>query len=117
MTTKTKTTKVAASKSKGVPKECKLSQQEMETHISYDLVDKKFKAWTTIKRDITKFKTQGWELIKTEYYQDGTVYSATYEAPENAVTFRKLNSKRTMTEEKKEQLRQGRLAKKTDEPS
>lgn len=105
-----------------VPKECRLKNEEMETHISFDLVDRKWNAWTSIKKDIAKLKRQGWTLIKTEYYSDGAVYSATYEAPENAITFRTLekakevekpkSTRKPLTDEQKEKMRLGRLAKK-----
>ena len=105
-----------------VPTECKLSQQEMETHISYDLVDKVWVAWSTYKRDITKFKKQGWKLIKTEYYADGTVYSSRFEAPENAISIRAIkgaepvekpkSNRKPMSEEQKAKMKAGRAAKK-----
>ena len=66
----------------------KLKQEEMETIISFDLVAKKWVAWTTIKKDMTKLKRQKWTLIKTDCYSDGTVYAMQFEAPENAITFR-----------------------------
>jgi len=109
-------------KSNTVPNECKLKNEEMETHISFDLVDRRWCAWSSIKKDIAKLKRQGWDLIKTEYYADGTVYSATYEAPENAITFRTLekaksiekpkSTRKPMTDEQKEKMRLGKLAKK-----
>lgn len=111
-------------KTKGtVPKECKLSNAEMETHISFDLVDRKWNMWTSIKKDMNKAKKQGWTLLKTERYTDGTIYSETYEAPENAITFRNVSKvaekperkpRSPMTEEQKEKMRQGRLAKKLE---
>lgn len=114
MKTKTKT--------RTVPTECRLKNEEMETHISFDLVTRQWCAWSTIKKDIAKLKRQGWDLVKTEYYADGTVYSARYEAPENAITFRTLekakevekpkSTRKPMTEEQKEKMRLGRLAKK-----
>lgn len=113
-------------KNKGtVSAKYKLRNDEMETHLSIDLVDKKWNCWTTIKKDMTKLKKQGWNLIKTEYYTDGTVYSQTFEAPENMITFRsvkdpdapkpKRKPRTPMTEEQKEKMRQGRLAKKEAE--
>ncbi len=103
----------------------KLKNEEMETHLSIDLVDKKWNCWTTIKKDMTKMQRQGWKLVKTECYTDGTVYSKTFEAPENAITFRSIEDpnapkskrkpRKPMTEEQKEKMRQGRLAKKEAE--
>jgi len=125
MTTKAKTTKTTAKKPSGVPNECRLKNDEMETHISFDLVDRTWKAWTTIKKDIAKLKRQGWTLVKTEYYADGSVYSSSFEAPENALTFRsikgakpvveKSSTRKPMSDEQKEKMRLGRLAKKAAE--
>lgn len=122
MTTKGKEKPVAAKKvtTANVAREPKFSQEEMETHISFDLVDRKWNAWSSIKKDIAKMKRQGWELIKTDHYNDGTVCSCTFEAPENALTFRSLKAttkkaKKTgkpLSEEQKEKMRLGRLAKK-----
>jgi len=111
-----------------VPAACKLKNEEMESHLSFDLVDRKWNCWSTIKKDIAKMKRQNWTLVKTEYYSDGTVYSSTFEAPENAITFRKVESdkpeekpksvekmkstRKPMTDEHKEKMRLGRLAKK-----
>ena len=104
-----------------VPAACKLKNEEMESHLSFDLVDRKWNCWSTIKKDIAKMKRQNWTLIKTEYYSDGTVYSATYEAPENAITFRKIElnkpvkqkvERKPMSEEQKAKMKAGRAAKK-----
>jgi len=121
MTTKRKSV-VKAVKKNVVPKECRLKNEEMETHISFDPVTKTWGAWSTIRKDVTKFKKQGWTLIKTEYYTDGKVYSARFEAPENAISIRAVkgvepvakpkSNRKPLSEEQKAKMRAGRLAKK-----
>ena len=110
-------------KTKGtVPNVCKLKNDEMEIHVSFDNVSMKWTCWTTLKKHMTKMKRAKWKVLKTEYYADGTIYSMSFEAPENAVTFRtladevaepkKLKPRKPMTDEQKEKMRLGRLAKK-----
>ena len=110
-------------KNKGtVPTICKLRNDEMETHVLFDNVTMKWTCWTTLKKQMTKMKKAKWKVVNTEYYVDGTIYSMSFEAPENAVTFRTLTDeeaapkkrapRKPMTEEQKEKMRQGRLAKK-----
>lgn len=123
MTTKEKTK--TAAKPKGVSKECKLKNEEMEVHLSFDLVSMKWTCWTTLRKHMTKMKKAKWPVIKTEYYTDGTVYSMSFEAPENAVSFRTLVDdsipkkprapRAPLTDEQKEKMRLGRLAKKAEQ--
>jgi len=67
-------------------------------------------------------KKANWDIVKTEYYADGTIYSMRFEAPENGVSFRTLVDdsipkkprapRKPMSEEQKAKMKAGRAAKK-----
>ena len=93
----------------------KLKPEEMESYLSIDLETNMWVAFATLKKDIRKYKTLGWEVVAEDLYKDGTTYSMTFQAPEAAVVFpnQKTKTKRKpMTEEQKEKMRLGKIARK-----
>lgn len=60
---------------------------ERETILRYDVLDKKWYAYSSHPVHINRMKKRGWKLIREES-EFGSVIAAEYEAPPNAVTFR-----------------------------
>ena len=65
-----------------------LTNEEKETILLYDYVDKKWCMDTTILKHYNRAKKQMWSQIKEYVYDDGTVAGGVFEAPERAVTVR-----------------------------
>lgn len=81
------------------------SIEELETHLWYDPINKKWTAYTNIVTDFEKFKKQNWKLVSENYAKDGTFIDATFEARKKAI--RIANAiKREYTEEEKQVLRE-----------
>jgi hypothetical protein len=81
----------------------KLSNEERETVIVYDNIDKKWLVDTTIAKHINKFKKQGWNQTAEYFYDDGTICGGAFEAPERAITIRSPE-KRQMSEKQMRNL-------------
>lgn len=68
----------------------KLSREERETHLlmcevgDYVMID------TSMRTVITKCRKCGYEVVREEYYSDGTLCSALFKAPKKAITFRSM---------------------------
>lgn len=77
---------------------CKLSNEERETVLIYDNVDKVWRMDSTIPKHFRKALKQGWTPVAEYVYEDGTVCGMELTAPEKAVTMRDLNKKRVMSE-------------------
>lgn len=86
----------------------RLTIDERELHIWINENDKDYiYAETSIIRYINKFNKLGWEKVKEQYYDDGTIESVTYKVPLYAISFRKpVKVKKEMTEEQKEAARE-----------
>lgn len=84
-----------------------LAHEEQETIINFMRDDQYCTVYTTDTTIMTKLdrrvkNTKEWELIKTEYLQDGTLVSKTYKAPKRLISFRSsLTGRRLMTDEEK----------------
>lgn len=79
-----------------------LNAEERETHIYTDDSSGEWIADTAIQKDIRKFKKQGWELIGSQNYEDGTLMAAQFKAPRNGITIKNPNSKRELTDEQRQ---------------
>jgi hypothetical protein len=82
----------------------KLTNEERETIIVYDSVDKKWYVDTTLVKHVNKFKKQGWTHTAKYVYEDGTVCGGRFEGSERAITIRNPNKKRAMSDEQLKNL-------------
>jgi hypothetical protein len=82
----------------------RLTNEEKETILIYDSVDKKWRVDTVVSKHMNKFKKQEWLQLAEYVYDDGTVCGGVFEAPDKAVTFRNPNKKRVMSEEQMKNL-------------
>ena len=71
----------------------KLTTEEKETHISYDLIDKVWVMYSTIPKHFNKATRQGWTPVKQYIYDDDTVYGMVLTAPERSITIRNVEAK------------------------
>ncbi len=76
----------------------RLSNEEKETIIIYDNIDKKWYADTTLNKHVNRFKKQGWTQTAEYVYEDGSVCGGAFEGSEKAITIRNPNKKRVMSE-------------------
>ena len=82
----------------------RLSNDEKETVIVYDHVNKKWYADTTLSKHVNKLKKQGWTQTVEYVYEDGSVCGGAFEGAENAITIRNPNKKRVMSDEQMKNL-------------
>ena len=82
----------------------RLSNDEKETVIVYDHVNKKWYADTTLVKHVNKFKKQGWTQTAEYVYEDDMVCGGAFEGAENAITIRNPNKRRVMSEEQMRNL-------------
>ncbi len=82
----------------------KLTNEERETVLVYDNVDKKWRADTVLPKHANKFKKQGWTQISEYVYEDGTVCGGIFEGSGKAITIRNPNKKRTMSDKQMQNL-------------
>ena len=82
----------------------KLSNEERETILVYDNVDKIWRMDTTILKHANKAKKQSWNQIVEFIYDDDTVCGGVFEAPDKAITIRNPNKKRVMSEKQMQNL-------------
>lgn len=82
----------------------KLTNEERETVIVYDNVDKKWYADTTLPKHVNRFKKQGWTQTAEYVYEDGSVCGGVFEGSDKAITIRNPNIKRIMSDEQMKNL-------------
>ena len=82
----------------------KLTNEERETVIVYDNIDRKWRADTTLLKHVNKLKKQGWVQIAEYVYEDGTICGGVFEGSEKAITIRDPNKKRVMSEKQMKNL-------------
>ena len=87
----------------------KLTRAEWETHISIDAVEECAIIDTSIPKDINKCKKLGYEVIRENHYEDGTVCNVIFKMPRRAISFRRMEAVNRqpapLTEEEKERKR------------
>lgn len=83
------------------------TKQEMECVLIYSESSKKWEAYTNIPKYMRKFEKQGWKKTR-EIHADGEICGMEFMAPANAVTIRAPSSKRTLSDEQKQKLVEGR---------
>ena len=64
--------------------------EERETHLHYDLVEKRWTAYTNIPEHMRKLQAKGWEVKRTGTDETGKPIEMFLTAPKNAITFRDL---------------------------
>jgi hypothetical protein len=88
----------------------KLTNEELETHASFDKTDNYWTVDTSIPADWRKLNKLGWEAIHINECSDGSIQSVIFKAPKNAVSFRaggkfhcdKLDSTVNISDEQRE---------------
>ena len=76
----------------------RLTNEEKETILTYDNIDKVWRMESTITKHFNKALRQEWIPITKYVYEDGTVCGMVLTAPAHAVTMRNPNKKRVMNE-------------------
>ena len=71
----------------------KISNEERETVLVYDNVDKVWHMDSTVSKHANKAKKQGWTQTVEYVYDDGTVCGGDFEAPARAITIRNAEKK------------------------
>ena len=71
----------------------KLSNEEKETILTYDAIDKIWTMDTTIQKHMNRALKQGWMPIKKYMYSDGTVCGMVLIAPDRSITIRSTTKK------------------------
>lgn len=72
----------------------KLTNEERETHLCYDLVEKVWVMDSSIPKHFRKALKQGWTPVRQYIYEDGTVCEMVLTAPERSVTIRNTEKKK-----------------------
>jgi hypothetical protein len=72
----------------------RLTNEERETIIVYDNINKKWYVDTTLAKHVNKFKKQGWQQTSEFIYEDATVCGGTFEGSARAITIRNAEKKR-----------------------
>lgn len=81
----------------------RLINEEKETTLAYDYIDKMWVMDSTIPKHFNKAIKQGWHPIRQYIYEDGTICGMTLTASERAITIRNT-SKKQMSEKQLENL-------------
>lgn len=81
----------------------KMSNEERETILVYDNIDKKWHMDTTVLKHYRKAKKQMWTQIREYVDDDNSVCGGVFEAPARAVTIRSTEKKQ-MTEKQMKNL-------------
>ena len=71
----------------------RLTNEEKETTLVYDYMDKVWEMYSTIPKHFNKAIKQGWHPITQYVYEDGTVCGMTLTASERAITIRNVEAK------------------------
>lgn len=72
----------------------KLINEERETILFYDYIDKTWTMDSTVVKHFNKALRQGWTPITQYVYDDGTVCGMVLTAPDRAVTIRNTEKKK-----------------------
>jgi hypothetical protein len=75
----------------------KLSNEEKETILTYDAIDKIWTMDTTIQKHMNRALKQGWTTIKQYVYEDGTICGMVLTASDRSITIRNT-AKKEMSE-------------------
>lgn len=81
----------------------KLTAEEKETHLSYDVIDRVWVMDSTVPKHFRKALKQGWNPVTQYVYEDGTVCGMVLTAAERAVTIRST-IKKEMSEKQLENI-------------
>lgn len=82
----------------------RLTNEERETVIVYDNIEKVWTMDSTVVKHFNKALKQGWTPITQLVYEDGTVCGMVLKASTNAITIRNPNKKRVMSDEQMKNL-------------
>lgn len=82
----------------------RLTNDEKETLLNYDYVNKKWIMDSTISTHYNKALKQGWTPLERYEYTDGTVFGYKLEAPGRSVTIRSVEKKQLSEKQMKKLL-------------
>lgn len=71
----------------------RISNEERETVLIYDNINKVWHMDSTIPKHFNKAKKQGWKQTTEYVYDDGTSCGGAFEAPPRAITIRNAEKK------------------------
>ena len=85
-----------------------ISQEERETLLRYDYLDKCWYVETSVPTHITKFKKQGWEIVSQIVNENDNVQVVEFKCnnPSSVTIGKAEKRKRELSEEHRESLRQ-----------
>lgn len=83
-----------------------ISQEERETLLRYDYLDKCWYVETSVPTHITKFKKQGWEIVSQTVNENGNVQVVEFKCdnPSSITIGQAEKKKRELTEEQRQKL-------------
>lgn len=81
----------------------RLTNEEKETTLVYDYIDKVWEMYSTVPKHFNKAIKQGWHPTTQYVYEDGTVCGMILTASERAVTIRNT-TKKQMSEKQMDNL-------------
>ena len=76
----------------------RLTNEEKETIVTYDNIDKVWRMESTITKHFNKALRQEWTPITQYVYEDGVVCGMVLEAPAHTITIRNPNKKRVVND-------------------
>ena len=72
----------------------RLTNEERETHLNYDIIDKQWIMESFVPKHFRKALKQGWAPIRQYVYDDGVVCGMVLTGPERAITIRNVDKKK-----------------------
>jgi hypothetical protein len=72
----------------------RLTQEEKETQLNYDNVEKTWRMYSMVQKHYNKALKGGWEPVKQYVYDDGTVAGYELVAPGRCITIRSVEKKK-----------------------
>ena len=78
---------------------CRLTNEERETILHYDYVNKVWTMDSTIVKHFNRALKQGWTPIQQLVYDDGSICGMVLTAPDRAVTIRSTEKKKVSDEQ------------------
>ena len=84
-----------------------MTKEEQETHISID-AEGFAVIYTSIPKDINKCKKLGYEIIRENQYEDGSICNVIFKVPRRCISFRNIE-KREISDEQREKMRERAL--------
>ena len=79
-----------------------LTAEERETLLRFDYLDQCWYVETSVKKHITKFKKQGWEIVSQTLSKDGSIQAVEFKCDNpSSITIGKAEKKKLTEEQRK----------------